>query len=239
MRFMDKLLLEKFCQPQDTEHVIKSGFWYGNAFASPILVLEVFRQLVAQGQNQKYATKFTLDLTGKTAPIVEQIIEAGLANIKATDFVEANFSSLDNNERDLASRWGTAAGSVLIGKSGARPTIDWVVNGSLNLGVELTRDRSDKAIEEKLDKTSSEGVCGRHDSFIFVLKGTRDDAIRQVKTLPENKHSRVYTFVKNCNSLLYGTKVVKEKVVRNLPNPLSRPFTTMTTSAMRYFVKLF
>eukprot|EP01039_Chlorochromonas_danica_P013572 gene13572-15735_t len=113
------------------------------------------------------------------------------------DFEESNFSTLQNNERGLAFRWGVCGGSALKnkvwltsevvteernGKAGAKPTIDFVVNGDLNLGLELAKDRTDEAMLDKLKKIGKGGVYSRHNSYLFhfVFKGTLEDAVRQV-----------------------------------------------------------
>jgi hypothetical protein len=52
----------------------------------------------------------------------------------------------------------------------------------LNLGLELARDRSDKAMLDKLKKIGKGGMYSRHDSYLFhfVFSGTMEAAMRQV-----------------------------------------------------------
>jgi len=243
-----RFLLE---QPHEPKDAMKSGLWTGTNFVSPLLVQEVFRELLKASPSHK----ISLDLTGNSAPVAEQIIVAGLANMRPMDFEEMNFSTLDNNERGLAYRWGICAGSALKeqvwltsevvteekkGESGAKPTIDFVVN-ELNLGLELARDRNDKAMLDKLKKIGKGGVYSRHDSYLFhfVFNGTLEDAVQEVKGFPVDMQSRVYTFMRDYNSLLCGPKVVRNEVVRKLASPPSlypvgvRQFGTLAFGALR------
>jgi len=243
-----RFLLE---QPHEPKDAMKSGLWTGTNFVSPLLVQEVFRELLKASPSHQ----ISLDLTGNSAPVAEQIIVAGLANMRPVDFEEMNFSTLDNNERGLAYRWGICAGSALKeqvwltsevvteekkGESGAKPTIDFVVN-ELNLGLELARDRNDKAMLDKLKKIGKGGVYSRHDSYLFhfVFNGTLEDAVQEVKGFPVDMQSRVYTFMRDYNSLLCGPKVVRNEVVRKLASPPSlypvgvRQFGTLAFGALR------
>jgi hypothetical protein len=106
---------------------------------------------------------------------------------------------------------------------GAKPTIDFVVNGNLNLGLELAKDRNKKELLKKYEETIEGGVYSRHDSYIFhfVFNSTLDDVIKQMKKLPENIQPRVYTFMKDYNVLLCGAKVVRKRVVLKLASPPS------------------
>lgn len=252
VELLSRFLLAERHEPNDSESAMKSGFWTGTSFISPLLAQEVFRHLLETFPSNE----IKLDLSGKSSSVVEQIIVAGLANMKPLDFEESNFSTLDNNERGLAFRWGVCAGSALKnqvwltsevvteerkGTTGAKPTIDFVVNGDLNLGLELARDRTDAAMLNKLTKIGKGGVYSRRDSYLFhfVVNGTMKDAVRQVNRFPIDLQTRVYTFMKDDNALLCGTKVVRKGVVRKLPSPPSmhptgaRQFGTLAFGALR------
>jgi hypothetical protein len=56
------------------------------------------------------------------------------------------------------------------GKTGAEPTIKFVVSGDINLGLELAMDRTD---EPMLDKIGKGGASSRRDSYLchFVVRG--------------------------------------------------------------------
>lgn len=224
-----------------------SGLRTGTSFISPLLVQEVFRQR----SETLPSDEIKLDLSGKSPSVVEQIIVAGLANMRPWDFEESDFSTLDINERGLAFRWGVCAGSALknqvwltsevvteerIGKAAAEPTIDFVVNGDLNLGLKLARDRTDGAMLGMLKKIGKGGYYSR-DSYLFhfVFKGTMEDVVRQVNVFPIDLQTRVYTFLKDDNALLCGTKVVRKGVVRTLPmHPTGvRQFGTLAFGALR------
>lgn len=122
-----------------------------------------------------------------------------------------------------------------------------MVHRPLSLRLELARDRTDADMTELLAATATGGESHSADSYLFhfVLKGTLDDAIRQVKSLPTEKHSRVYTFVKDGNTLLCGANAVRHSVVRRLPPTPSvhprgstRQFSTLAMSAIRRFGRL-
>lgn len=246
-----RFLLEKPLMPNDSINAKRGGLWTDTGFVSPLLVQELFRsQLFSPSE------KFLLDFSAKTSPVVEQVIASGFAGMKAIDFEESNFSTMENNERGLAFRWGVCCGSALkdqvwvssevvtdarVGQSGAKPTIDFVVNGRLNLGLELAKDRSKNAMLDKLKKIGDGGVYGRHDSYLlhFFFKGTMDDAISQVEQFPRKKQSRVYTFLKDYNALLCGTKIVRRNIVKGLAAPVSmhptnvKHFSSMTLGTLR------
>lgn len=224
-----------------------SGLRSGTSFISPLLVQEVFRQRLETLPSDE----IKLDLSGKSPSVVEQIIVAGLANMRPWDFEESDFSTLDINERGLAFRWGVCAGSALknqvwltsevvteerIGKAAAEPTIDFVVNGDLNLGLKLARDRTDGAMLGMLKKIEKGGYYSR-DSYLFhfVVDGTMKDVVRQVNVFPIDLQTRVYTYMKDYNTLLCGTKVVRKGVVRTLPmHPTGvRQFGTLAFGALR------
>jgi hypothetical protein len=234
---------------------MKSGLIVGKNFVSPLLVQHVFRELLLDTYPSS-DDLFTLDFKSASEPIVEQIIAAGLAKMKKLDFEDSNFSNSDNNERGLAFRWGVCWGSALkdqvwltsevvteekIGYKGSKPTIDFVVNGDLNLGLEFAKDRKPWEICDKLNKIGKNGVYQRHDSYVvhFVFDGTLASVTKQVEQYPEDMHSRVYTFVKDFNALLCGTKVVRKGVVRKLSSPPSmfpvgtREFSAMSLGALR------
>lgn len=247
-------LLSRFLMEDsnDIENAMKSGLWTGTSFVSPLVVQEVFRQRLETFPSNE----IELDLSGKSSSVVEQIIVAGLANMRPLDFEESDFSTWDN-ERGLAFRWGVCAGSALKNQvwltsevvteerngttEEAKPTIDFVVNGDLNLGLALARDRTDVAMLNKLTKIGKGGVHSRRDSYLlhFVFNGTVEDAVRQVNGFPLDLQTRVYTFMKDDNALLCGTNVVRKGVVRKLPSPPSlhpsgaRQFGTLALGALR------
>jgi hypothetical protein len=258
VELLSRFLLEQQHQPNDIDYAMKSGWWTETSFISPLLVQEVFHRLL--NFFPLNVNEIKLDLSGKSAPVIQQIIVAGLANMRSLDFEESNFSTLDNNERGLAFRWGVCGSLALKnqvwltsevvteerkGMAGAKPTIDFVVNGDLNLGLELARDRTDDAMLDKLKKIGKGGVYSRHDSYLFhfLIDGTMEDAVRQVNGFPIDLQTRVYTYVRKYNTLLCGTKVVQKGVARMLPTPPSmhptgaRQFGTLTLGALRRLVR--
>lgn len=263
LEMLSRFLLEKPREPNDRDDASKSGLWTGSNFVSPLLVQHIFRNLVS---SVSASSQITLDRTDKAPPLVEQIIAAGLADMRPLDFEETNYPTMDNNERGMAFRWGVCAGAALKeqvwlssevvtdqkkDKSGAKPTIDFVVNGNLNMGVELAKDRSFQAIMEKAKKIAKGGVYGqRHDSYIFhfVLNGTEQKAVEQLGKFPAEVQPRVYTYLRDYNRLLCGTKTVREGVVRRLASPPSahpaaagagaRQFSTLALGALRRLGRL-
>lgn len=249
---LSRFLLDLEHLRHDTHNAMKSGLWTGTSFVSPLLVQEVFRELVKTTPPSK---TIKLDFSGKSSPLVQQIIVAGLANMRAQDFEEDNYSYMYNNERGLAFRWGVCAGAALkeevwltsevVTKDGA---IDFVVNGRPNLGLELARDRTPEKMLEKLKKIGKGGSSRDSYLFHFVFNGTLDEAVQQVKKFPQDQQLRVYTFTKDCNSLLCGTKIVHSSgVVRSLlPTPTpstmhpigTRHFSTLAFGALRHLRRL-
>lgn len=247
---MERFLLGRQLEPNDIDNAEKSGLWMVNDFVSPLLKQAIFRQVVSV-RPSSLQNSVKLDLTSETIPVVQQIITAGLVEMEPEDFLESNFSTMDNNERSLAFRWGVCCGAALKhqvwlsnevitkekeGQGGAKPTIDFLVNGKLNLGLELAKNRNPSDMLNKLKKSGEGGVYSRHNSYIFhfVFNNTLENTVKQIRTLPSDMQTRVYTFMKNNNALLCGTNIVQRGVVRKLPShPLtpsngSKQFSTMT-----------
>lgn len=226
-------------------------------FTYPLVVNEVFRRRVAMSATDANEP-FELDLTGTKGPMVEQILAAGLSNMNTVDFDDVKVPTLQNPEKCVAADWALAASCVLKGQvwlasdvvagPAKRLGATWMVHRPLSLRLELARDRTDADMTELLAATATGGESHSADSYLFhfVLKGTLDDAIRQVKSLPTEEHSRVYTFVKDGNTLLCGANTVRHSVVRRLPPTPSavhprgstRQFSTMAVSAIRRFGRL-
>lgn len=232
-----RILRNERLQWSALDDVYKSGYIHGRNVLSPLLIQEVFRQQV---QDLQVAFPLKLDLSGKI-PLEEQIIAAGLTNMKPADFEELNFAQLTTHETGLAFRWGFQAAAALkgqvwlspevvtdpkVGEFVAKPTIDFVANGRHNLGFQLAKDRCVSDMLEKLGKIDKDGVYGRRHNcclFHFVFKGDMKDAVNQIEKYPTDQQQRVYTFVKHYNSLLCGTKVVRSAVVSSLPAPMTAP----------------
>ena len=102
-----------------------------------------------------------------------------------------------------------------IDQKGSNPTIDLIVNGDLNLSLAVAKNRKPWEIRSKLKKVGEGGAYKRHDTYVvhFVFDSTLESVEKQVQQYPVDLQSRVYTFVKDFNTLLCGTKVVQMGVV--------------------------
>jgi hypothetical protein len=104
------VLREQYDEQVGTYNALKTGLWTEMSLVSPLLVVEVLRNQLLNFPS----SEITLDLTGKSSPVVEQVIVAGLTNTRPLDFEESNdFIPYYTKLRGLAFRWGISAGSAL------------------------------------------------------------------------------------------------------------------------------
>jgi hypothetical protein len=243
----EKMLLNKISTGERAD-LEKLGFVNNGAFISPLLISVVFSRIVADN----VPDKITLDWTEKT-PYAQQIICAGLRDMKEEDFMDAHFK-LVAVENCVGFRWGHYVKSALCNVfvapqvrtkyldhkgPGPKPTIDFLFNGRLNIGIELALNLKADGIRDHL---------ARFDDYYFRYKKTGhvlhfmtegDDPVIAMKEPYNTDEAKdcVYTFVKKRNALFRGSRLVQSNVVRLLPSPPARSYSTYALGCLRRVVK--
>lgn len=226
--------------------VVRSGL-----FTSPLMTNYIFRNIPSALVDNKIA----LDDSGKT-PHAEQIICAGLRNMKEEDFQDPNFVPRPPVENAIGFRWGqyvrgTYPNLFFAFQSrtmtdahfgpGAKPTIDFVFNGTLNLGIEILLNGNSKSVEEHLSRFDGKYKRYKENGIIFHIDTMKSEPTIQLEEpyQSDDAKNRIYTFLKKRNVLYRGSTLVKSSVCKNLPTPPTptRSFSTFAFSHLRRVVK--
>jgi hypothetical protein len=212
-------------------------------FSSPLMTDYIFRTLAPPLDVDEIA----LDDSGKT-PYAEQIICAGLRNMKDEEFRPV--------ENAISFQWGqyvrgtypnlffTSHSRTIIddhSDPSAKPPIDFVFNGKLNLGIEMLLNGNAKSVEEHLSRFDGKYKRSKEDGVIFHIDTMNNEPTIQLGKPYESDDAknRVYTFLKNRNVLYRGSIEVKKGVCKNLPTPTTRLFSTFAFSHLRRVVKFY
>ena len=267
LHILSHALLQNPCTGMEytTKQLLGTGIWQDKTFHSPLLIQQIFRQLI---QNKQVAKETTMKVSSDI-PVVEQIIIAGLRNMHYTEFAERYNSYVVNyfsQERGLAFRWGVSAGAALKRKGQVRLTAEVVTqsvvkttvppttnfrvysgstsssngsNGSSGsntssgsskfpICMHVAVDRSSTAMHALVDQMGDAAECGHHYLLHFVDCTSLEGVMRNIQQFPVCKQSHVYTFMKQHNTLLCGTNIVRKRIVPKLQLPSSRGFNTIT-----------
>lgn len=168
---------------------------------------------------------------------VEKIIITGLKKMETRDFYEPNERNFVY-ENPIGFRWARYAQSKISNINmlpqtqatknrdfeegpGAKPTIDFYVNGNLNTAFELARNCDQRSIDSKFSRFLD--VNGAHSQwrerfciFHFQLSGS-------TVTLPSkynNYRHLLYSYLMEENVLYCGDKILYKRVCPTLPNRL-------------------
>jgi hypothetical protein len=160
---------------------------------------------------------------------IEEIIITGLKGMSYMDFKETydDYTNLSKCEDAIGFCWAyqlkdadrslfiasqTKGDRVHAGKK--FPSVDFVVNGSLDVAIELSKNSYD--LKNKISKFSEErGVYRRWFDRFAILNFQLEE--RPVKNLFNDP--RVYHFVKSENALYKGKNLVRQGVSPSLPTP--------------------
>jgi hypothetical protein len=222
-------------------------------FTSPLMTHYIFRHMSLPPVD---VVKMALDDSGKT-PYAEQIICAGLRNMKEEDFQDPNFHPRPPVENAIGFRWGqyvrgsypnlffTSHSRTMVDDHpagpGAKPTFDFVFNGKLNLGIEILLNGNSKAVEEHLSRFDGRDKSYKNNGVIFHIDTVKNEPTIHLAEPYESDDAknRIYTFLKKQNVLYRGSILVNKGVCKNLPTPTTRPFSTFAFGHLRRVVKFF
>ena len=165
-------------------------------------------------------------------PYVQQIISAGLREMDKNDFLDVFYDTV-RVENALGYRWCDRLKSVTctlwidsqvrtkyheIKTPGAKPVIDYFINGRYNFGLELGLNLNEKEIKEHLDRFDNKYLRFQYNGYVFNFD-TKTTS-RKIGDIHSYEDDRVYTFVKHQNALYRGKKLVQRDVSIHLPSHL-------------------
>jgi hypothetical protein len=217
------------------------GIFRQGLFTSPFLTDYIFRMYPIPDVPAT-ATVAALDDSGKT-PSAEQIICAGLSKMKEEDFQDAMFMPKPPLGNAIGFRWGqnvrrtypnlffTSHSRTMFEKHcgpGAKPTIDFVFNGKLNLGIEIVLNGNHRAVHEHLSRFDGKYQLSKDNGIIFHIDTMKDEPTIHFEKPYESDSAknRIYTFLKKRNVLYRGSTMVQNGVCKHLSTPLTRPYST-------------
>ena len=249
----EKVLLNQSLQSGDIEDLEKFGVWNRvNGFVSPLMIAEVLKRM-RKNKDLIHPNKDVITLEPpEKRPYAEQIICAGLRDMTISDFEDALYSDIPATENAIGYRWFLKVQSVLPNvwgntqvrtknldhaKRGAKPTIDFLFNGRVNLlGVELTLNDDVKGVDEHLKRFSDNYKCFSETGVVFhivTLPDKKEDKNPVIpSTLSDDWKNRIYTFVKTKNALYRGSTLIRSNVVNSLSTP-ALPVRTFSTLLLR------
>jgi hypothetical protein len=120
--------------------------------------------------------------------------------------------------------------------AGAKPTIKFVFNGRMNMGMALALNNSATQIKEHLGRFDGPYVRYKENGIVFHIQTATDEPTIPVD-LSETKQKMIYTFVKKQNSLFCGLTCVRTDVSKKLRSP-ARSYSTFALRCFRRVVKL-
>ncbi len=205
------------------------------AFVSPLVMNEVFLSLPPPNE----AKSFKLDNSESRKPYAEQVILAGLYHMTDTDFLDAKYHKVAV-ENAISMAWGNyvkhALPNVVVSFQprtmyedrkvrGAKPLIDFIFDGRIDLGIEVALNLNADGIKEHLDRFDNKYSALKKNGVVLHIDTESETPKLIEKSLDENEdpNDKIYTFLKRRNALYRGSELVASNVSVNLQSPLSRP----------------
>jgi hypothetical protein len=162
-----RVLMNRRVDDGDIPKLEKMGIWcqgrsFKGSFISPLVISQIFSMITISPP-----TKDEMILADEEkVPFAQQIICAGLRAMTEEDFKDAFYDAVAV-ENAVGFRWGFNVRSVLRNvwvapqvrtayaehsKPGAKPVIDFIFNGRLNLGIKLALNLKADGIQEHLTR---------------------------------------------------------------------------------------
>ena len=237
------------------------GLWDSEkmSFCSPLLKQYLFHRCVKEFKNSQVKPQETILLANDVGWLegVAQVIENGLAYMHPHNFEMPKGSPVEDA---LGFHWGfqrienlymspqTPADKEMVreryftkvlkkekfklvpSKPGRPPTVDWFLNSRLGVALECIRDGDERGIEEKFRKFQEEYKEWPNNALLnFQMAGKMLNY--DVKNKPYA--DRLFTFVKESNSLYRGSELCRPNVVHRLATmPIAR-FSTLGRMLLR------
>jgi hypothetical protein len=239
----------------DGTYLEKVGIMQGGNFISPLIISIISRRIKIAG-----IEKIALDENQKT-PYAEQIISAGLRNMKESDFLDV-FVNQVPLENALGLKWhcylisaipnlfsATQVRAVVPkgeskdpSKPGAPPMIDFFFNGGLNLPIEVALNVSAAGLKDHLHRFDNKYSQWKESGVVFHIDTKRTEVMIDMESPYDTNEAknRVYTFLKQRNTLYRGSIKVRGDVSKHLPSPViaGKSYSTFALRYIRRVAKL-
>ena len=207
---------------------------YNGAFVSPLIMNEVFLALPPPNQ----VKSFKLDNSESRKPYAEQVIHAGLYHMTDADFLDVMYNKVAV-ENAISMTWGNyvkhALTNVIVSFQprtmyedrkgrGAKPLIDFIFDGRINLGIEVALNLTANGIKEHLDRFDNKYSALKKNGVVLHIDTESETPKLIEKSLDGNKdpNGKIYTFLKRCNALYRGSELIESNVSVNLKSPINR-----------------
>ena len=231
----------------DITNLEKLGLWNVNLdyFTSSLVVSVLFR--MHRPRRDEGGGKMLEVDESQEVPYAQQVISAGLRDMKEEDFVDAHFN-IAARENAVGFQWGfnvkACLPSVWIAPQpravniehtdrGPKPHIDFVFNGRLNMGVELALNVDMTSLTEHLKRFEDKYKRYHRTGVVFHLD-TKNDS----PTVPKWEGKRpLYTFLKKSNELYCDSRRVQSNVSKFLPSPPARSYSTCAAGLLKNALK--
>lgn len=208
------------------------GILYNDASISPFVVNEAFLKMRCDA----VVEPITLDESKGIEACTAQLICAGLRYISGKDFSDINSGKIAV-ENAISMKWGcnvrhslpnvkmyvqARTGYENNGGPGAKPLIDFVFNGRLNLGVEVAFNLKTDGIKEHLQRFNDKYKLLKENGIVLHIDTRRSRPVL-VQSLDNDSNKRIYTFLVSRNELYRGSELIETQVSENLAAPFEFP----------------
>ena len=177
-----------------------------------------------------------LDRSRGSESCVEQIICAGFRFHYADDFMDTKPGILAV-ENSMSLKWSTSIihtfPTLAISYQartmyddhpgpGAKPLIDFVFNGGLQLGVEVALNVNADGLKEHLQRVDSKYKPLTVNGVVMHVDTKRSEPL-EINSLDKGSKDRLYTFLTRRNELYRGSELIRSQVSENLKSPYQLP----------------
>lgn len=219
-----------------------------NGFISPFVYARVFSKMYIPPATDA----MILDESEAAVPVAEQIIIAGLRDMTDACFKSDGYLDVVDVQNALCFYWGRnvkrnlrniwVAPQLRIIKidqkyRGPKLAIDHIFNDHLNLGIELAVNRGAAGVREHLEGFDRHYERYKETGVVLHLQTydyDEDFIINLVAPYDTvEAKNRIYTYSKMKNALYRGSTLVRSNVVRHLPSPTTKSYSTYAFSCMR------
>ncbi len=213
----------------DFETLEKLGILVDEVFISQFVLNEVFLRM----KGPIKVDKFLLDESKGISVNSELIIYTGLRYLVAEDFKDINpdYHAVENA---ISMKWGCNIMRTIdnikmyfqartmyeehTGR-GAKPLIDFVFNGRLDLGIEIAVDLNADGVKEHLQRFDHKYATLKKNGIVLHIDTVQSQPV-VIKSLGKDSNDKIYTFIASRNELYRGSELIRSKVCDALAAPL-------------------
>ncbi len=215
------------------EQLVKLGILYNGLFVSPLMSNEVLDNMPPP----ENVEVMRLDRSRGIESCVEQIICAGFRFHYAEDFMDIKPGILAV-ENSMSLKWSSSiihtfptlaisyqARTVYDDHSRpcAKPLIDFVFNGGLQLGLEVALNVDANSLKEHLQRFDSKYKPFKENCVVMHVVDTKRSEPIEINSLDKGSKDRIYTFHTRRNALYRGSVLIRSQVSENLMSPYQFP----------------